>query len=152
MYSRFNDMSSFLSGARREPSYRQSVRIPPNYHGTAIGATPPDGVPPATEGVVLPPIQEQASPTDVLSEDTFSIADASESHTEDTPVAVSAAVSGGKGLWDRFPFGHGFGFEELLLLGLILFLLREGGEDGKNQEENDLNMTIFLLGALLFLG
>jgi len=50
------------------------------------------------------------------------------------------------GLMERFPFGHGFGFEELLLLGLMLLLLHEG--DG----EGDLGETLVLLGILLLCG
>ncbi len=49
-------------------------------------------------------------------------------------------------LMERFPFGHGFGFEELLLLGLMLLLLHEG--DG----EGDLGETLVLLGILLLCG
>lgn len=50
---------------------------------------------------------------------------------------------------ERFPFGHGLGFEELLLVGLILFLLREG--EGC-PDRGDLDETVILLGLLLFLG
>ena len=49
----------------------------------------------------------------------------------------------------RFPFGHGIGFEELFLLGLILFLLYEGGEGSGG---SDLDETVILLGLLLLLG
>ncbi len=51
-----------------------------------------------------------------------------------------------RGLMERFPFGHGFGFEELLLIGLMLLLLHEG--DG----EGDLGETLVLLGVLLLCG
>ncbi len=49
----------------------------------------------------------------------------------------------------RFPFGHGIGFEELLILGLILFFLREGSECA---DRGDLDETVILLGLLLLLG
>ncbi len=49
----------------------------------------------------------------------------------------------------HFPFGHGFGFDELLLLGLILFLLRENGDQ---QDRGDLDETLILLGLLLLGG
>jgi hypothetical protein len=48
----------------------------------------------------------------------------------------------------RFLSGQGLGLEELLLLGLILFLLRESG-DG---DRGDLDETVILLGLLLFWG
>ena len=46
-------------------------------------------------------------------------------------------------------FGHGIGTEELLILGLILFLLLEGGE---GEDKGDLTETVILLGLLLMLG
>ena len=46
----------------------------------------------------------------------------------------------------RFPFGHGIGYEEMLLLGLIFFLTKEC--DG----EGDLKETLILLGLLLLGG
>ena len=56
-----------------------------------------------------------------------------------------------KGLFDpsRFPFGRGLGMEELLILGLILFLLRESGD---SEDRGDLDETVILLGLLLILG
>lgn len=60
---------------------------------------------------------------------------------------------------DHFPFGHGFGFDELLLIGLILFLLRENSEDDldhdhceNRRDRGDLDETIILLGLLLLCG
>ena len=48
----------------------------------------------------------------------------------------------------RSLLGNGLGLEELLLLGLILFLLREG----EGEERGDLDETVILLGLLLLLG
>lgn len=155
MYSRSMGRMPYSSSGSREPSYRQELRVPPNYSGTAIGNPPPDGVSPATDGVLL----QDPSPTAVTSEE------ASDRETEDaaprreepsvpseappsteraTPTSLGGFLSG-----QGFPFGHGFGFEELLLLGLILFLLREGEGSG---EDGDLSMTLLLLGALLLCG
>ena len=47
----------------------------------------------------------------------------------------------------HFPFGHGIGYEELLLLGLILLLSEN--DDGGGQE---LNISQLILTALLFCG
>lgn len=55
------------------------------------------------------------------------------------PALVSAA---------RSFLSHGLGLEELLLLGLILFLLREG----EGEDRGDLDETVILLGLLLLLG
>jgi hypothetical protein len=49
----------------------------------------------------------------------------------------------------RFLSGQGLGLEELLLLGLILFLLRENGD---TPDRGDLDETVILLGLLLLLG
>ena len=46
------------------------------------------------------------------------------------------------GLGNAFPFSHGIGFEELLILGLILLLAREDGDRD----------AILWLGLLLFCG
>jgi hypothetical protein len=45
--------------------------------------------------------------------------------------------------------GQGIGLEELLLAGLILFLLRENETCA---ERGDLDETVILLGLLLLLG
>lgn len=52
----------------------------------------------------------------------------------------------------HFPFGHGIGFEELLLLGLILFLLHENADRDDRFDRGDLDETVILLGLLLLLG
>ena len=68
-----------------------------------------------------------------------------------TSAAVATPVSLRHGLFDlsKFPFGHGIGFEELLILGLILFLLHESGEC---EDRGDIDETVILLGLLLLLG
>ena len=50
----------------------------------------------------------------------------------------------------RFPFGHGIGWEELLIMGLIWLLLHENAADGRDR--GDLDETVILLGLLLLLG
>ena len=53
-------------------------------------------------------------------------------------------------LLPRHPLGTlSVGLEELLLLGLILFLLRENGD---SPDRGDLDETVILLGLLLLLG
>ena len=72
---------------------------------------------------------------------------------EDTkPTVTSVAASSAKpSLFDltHFPFGHGIGFEEILILGLILFLLHESADC---EDRGDLDETVILLGLLLLLG
>ncbi|MBQ9760239.1 MAG: hypothetical protein IJW16_02695 [Clostridia bacterium] len=61
-------------------------------------------------------------------------------HKHMTPASPLASWFGGIG--SSFPFGHGVGFEELLILGLILLL---------SQTESDSHLVL-MLGLLLFCG
>ena len=65
-----------------------------------------------------------------------------------TPRPTESGEHKGESCPPRFLSGHGLGLEELLLLGLILFLLREGGDE----DRGDLDETVILLGLLLLLG
>ena len=75
-----------------------------------------------------------------------------------TSVPVGAAAYGGvnpstqTSLFNlsRFPFGHGIGWEEILILGLIWLLLHENAVCGRDR--GDLDETVILLGLLLLLG
>jgi hypothetical protein len=71
-----------------------------------------------------------------------------EQETHTRPPSVLSGVPLGLNL-SRFPFGHGLGFEELLLLGLIFFLLKEGETQ---TDRGDLDQTVILLALLLFCG
>lgn len=160
MYSRSMGKISYPTGSRREPSYRRDLRVPPNYHGTAIGAPPPDGVPPTPGGLSLDPSERDAGldrqgvgealPTErkPLPSETTVAANMSAEPSSDPPTESTGSF-GGLFSGQHFPFGHGLGYEELLILGLILFLLKED-EGGKG--DSDLSMTLLLLGALLFFG
>lgn len=160
MYRRSSARTVYDTSHRREPGYRQAVYVPLNYAGTAIGSPPPDGVSPATGGVALPtppehpnekamaeavPLREADEPEEALP--TKSVGETGAPPTADRPKGQGSLLSGLLS-GQHFPFGHGLGYEELLILGLILFLLREG--DGS--EGDDLSVTLLLLGALLFCG
>ena len=62
--------------------------------------------------------------------------DKEEKHLNSLPHGLSALVGGG------FPFGHGIGFEELLIMGLILLI-----SQGENASD-----TVFWLTLLLLCG
>lgn len=158
MYSRSSPRPSYEGGLQRGPSYQSSIRIPPNYSGMALGASPPDGVPPTGDGVTL----RETSDEDrgLATPEAYSEEGAETSTTDETvgaeagepsEKAVSPVSSPLAGLFSggHFPFGHGLGYEELLLLGLLLFLLKEG--EGQSRDD-DLYVTVALLGALLFCG
>ena len=69
---------------------------------------------------------------------------------EGDTVSLPAPIPPAGGLFDarHFPFGHGFGFDEILLLGLILLLLHEN----QGEDRGDLDETVILLGILLLCG
>lgn len=138
-----------------QKSYRRPLYIPPNYSGTAVEVSPP---PPYTSlpSAESPPPFSDLPVADDRTEEAV-LHDTEDSPPEATPPAVQTPVSpahedGLRGLLSagHFPFGHGLGYEELLLLGLILFLMREGEADGNS--EDDLSLPLLMLGALLFLG
>lgn len=151
------------------PSYRSRVTLPPNYSGNVFSRETPAQEPaeprptaevrPRFDG--LPAVSNLPSRTADLPDGDMPDTDeripgtAEEEQVETVAVSArptEAAVHSSIFL-DRahFPLGHGLGEEELLLLGLILLLLHEDG--GISSEgENDLLLTVLLLGFLLFCG
>ncbi len=154
----------------RTPSYHRPVRVPANYSGNAVvdgEARPlgegnaeeflyvadrrPGGVPDTTphfDGLpqvreLIPSVEHEQEPDKGTT--IPMMLPASDSESTDTPTDSSPL----RRLFDgsHFPFGHGMGSDEWLLLGLILFLLHES--DG---ERGDLDETLLLLGLLLFCG
>ncbi len=149
------------------PSYHRRVNVPPNYSGLAIvdgeehalGVESLADAPPAAESAVplsgrLPENRdfgqgEVPEPRFSASESVGALAEeGSCPHPAPPDTARPPASSVGGGWLDpaHFPFGHGIGAEEWLLLGLILLLLHEAGG-----ERGDLDETVVLL-ALLLLG
>lgn len=165
--------------SHREPAYRQPERsrmqVPPNYSGHAIVdgeerplgqvAEAPDEVPscdlPTPHFDELPRVSElgdnRRRPSVLTVPATFEEPEGegedSDGDTgEKAPLAsapVSAPLRGGLFDLSRFPFGHGIGMEELLIIGLILFLLYESASC---EDRGDIDETVILLGLLLLLG
>lgn len=123
----------------------RGVYVPLNYSGTAIGT--------ATQPA---PCREGASPQHQVADTSEEIADHVDAVSESYDLApLQTACEENQPLSDQgktryFPFGHGLGFEELFLLGLLLFLIGESSED--NCEGHDLSLPLLLVGALLFCG
>ena len=142
MYSRIPRQPPRPAGV---PSYRQRVTPPPNYSGNAFPAEPdPDDARPRFDG--LPTVSTlPARDMPPASEEPVS-ASAQEipAPSPDAPRFALPDLS-------HFPFGHGLGQEELLLLGLILLLLYEGRAGG-GDADSDLFLTLTLLGFLLVCG
>lgn len=150
------------------PSYRSRVTLPPNYSGNVFPRETPAQEPAEPRPIAevrprfddLPAVSNLPSraadlPIGDVPDTDERVLDTAEGQAEaasvsarSTDVPVHSSI-----LLDRahFPLGHGLGEEELLLLGLILLLLHEDG--GMSTEgENDLLLTVFLLGFLLFCG
>ena len=121
---RFDDLPkvSDLGDSRRRSQVRT---VPATFEETEREASEPENPNPSRDPAPTPPPAESAS--------------------------VASAPVARPSLFDlsRFPFGHGIGFEELLILGLILFLLHESGEC---EDRGDIDETVILLGLLLLLG
>ncbi|MBQ3507195.1 MAG: hypothetical protein IJA91_01490 [Clostridia bacterium] len=159
----------------RIPSYRQpdrpKMQVPANYSGHAIvdGEERPLGIPqePVTDMLSTElPIGETPTPRFDGLPRVSELGAASRRSTtvpipagfeesETDPVAVVSTVAPPTprkaSLFDlsHFPFGHGIGWEELLILGLILFFLHESTDC---EDRGDLDETVILLGLLLLLG
>lgn len=132
----------------RSHNMRPDFKVPVNYSGNAFPLCTSED-----EGYVTlpredPPIEVDGEPVTDIEDggrgepDTTAMSDAPD-------VAVGAERSGAVMNLQHFPFGHGIGFEELLLLGLIFFLLQEG--EGQ-ENRGDLDETVLLLAILLFCG
>ena len=140
---------------RDDPSRR--VVVPPNYTGHAVArdnavadhdAYPLPDVTPMQQDTGDGPLYEapeEAEATPAPSEEAPPHSPAHEEHIPPEPAGLPSSVpQEGLSL-----FGRGIGWEELLILGLIFFLLRESEEGGG---PSDLTETILLLGALLVVG
>ena len=130
------------------------VRIPENYGGTAFSEpteergeslhridvakpTPRTDVPPPETAMPAPPRTLLLPPVRSSAE---KIPTPTEKEHSEPSVSLSEPVHG-KSI-KNFPFGHGIGFDELLLLGLIVLL--SGSEQGSD--------TVLWLALLLFMG
>lgn len=162
------------SANERIPSYRQPERprmqVPANYSGHAIvdGEERPLGVPEnTTVGTFSTDLPGEDAPTPRF-DDLPRVSELGgvrrqpvvtvpvsfeESEPEAEPVldTETSYTPRKPSLFDlsHFPFGHGIGWEELLILGLILFFLHEGADC---EDRGDLDETVILLGLLLLFG
>ena len=165
MYSRMpkrpyvsTSSSPATKGSERERfTDRQGVYVPPNYSGTAIGMESQ----PTPHFEDLPQVSNLPQPTAEVETPTPPQTDALPPRADTpheslpalaTPTLVQKNESFLGGLLNstHFPFGHGLGFEELFLLGLLLFLMHE--DKDTSHEDSDLPLTLLLVGALLFCG
>lgn len=147
----------------RPPSDNKSaVKLPENYSGNAFSRQPiyTQMPPPAraqpthTEtaryekpiNLDIPP--EEKEETLIQTVYTHVEEDNQErTHTSKSPTSIFSSLLPHGTLSTHFPFGHGIGSEELLILAVMLLVFLSGNETGETDSE-----FILLLGLLLFAG
>lgn len=154
-------------------SARERVRVPENYSGSAFSRDPRSDMPPPiriSPGYDLPPGKAEAPPINPIigPSEEFETREA-EADNEQSPsstidsdndaeIATSvidrhkSSIFGSlippiKNLEHSFPFGHGIGSEELLILGMMMLVYLSDSEKGHFDHE-----LMVLLGLLLFAG
>ncbi len=151
----------------RPPSQgRHGMKLPENYSGNAFSQKPQysDMPPPVrTQGHVndktgyketpfgdIPPNdtdifdEPQQYPSGSESEPEANAAGRSQSPA---PASIFSSLLPRQGLGNNFPFGHGIGSEEILILAVMLMVFLSGNESGESDRE-----LLLLLGLLLFAG
>ena len=97
------------------------IQVPEHYSGCAFSDRPPHEDAPVREKKLTPP-----------SEVNPSLPDWDHAQSSQKNSSAPAALQPFQGLLGHigsaFPFSHGLGFDELLLLGLILLLARNDGD------------------------
>ncbi len=149
----------------RPPSNNKNgMKIPENYSGSAFSRHSPfSEMPPPVRTqaprydlspVDMPPAQEIREEAQSLYRDEESaevIAERVEEKESAPAEGVGASIFSSllpKGnLSNHFPFGHGLGSEELLILAVMLLVFLAGNESGEVDSE-----FLLLLGLLLFAG
>ncbi len=137
--------SAFSQSDRTEPPHRIDVAkpSPPQASRPSLGMPPPPRpvtTPPPRERPPEPPLPPSCPACEPVHE---SPADDDRPQKEKAPDPPLSGLSGLFGnLGHAFPFSHGIGSDELLLLGLILLLARS---------ESDSDLVLWL-ALLLFCG
>lgn len=140
MYSRFSGKQERV------------VQLPEHYSGWAFDQAAekrnesPQKKPPLQGPEIAkptpPPHREATAPVTAPTEHEEALSSSAAPATIESEDGQSIPTGLFGGLGKTFPFSHGIGFEELLLLGLILLLARD-------EEDRD---TVLWLGLLLFCG
>lgn len=147
---------------RQPDSRRSQVKIPENYSGHAFKPSPYSDMPPPTH-LPAPPVDRREEEMElpyreiensdieaepVLQEATEeTVTEEPQKETDKTASIFStllpSSIIGG----NHFPFGHGLGSEEILILAIMLLVYLSGEEKGKPDTE-----FLLMLGLLLFAG
>ena len=149
----------------RQPDYsRRQVKIPENYSGHAFREPSPYADMPPPARLDIPPERAEKAPEplerssgadiDVESEKVTVVDSGAVSIQPEPPDGqdstksalfslLPSSILGG----DHFPFGHGIGSEELLILAIMLLVYLSGEKNGEPDTE-----FLLMLGLLLFAG
>ena len=150
----------------RPPSMpKGTVKLPENYSGSAFtrqpiySEMPPPTRTPAPRQESLPYQRDDISdippgegdrelvPPSYANFETERIEDAPRERGAGSPPSIFSSLLPRGALSTHFPFGHGIGSEELLILAVMLMVFLSGNESGEIDSE-----FILLLGLLLFAG
>lgn len=159
------------------PPENKKMKLPENYRGNAFGASgeytdmpPPIRIPPSSydippEDTVTKPCAVEStdlpvSLPEIVSREATLLPERKAEQTvrrEDSVPTTNKKAEKSSSIFSmllppgssssRFPFGHGIGAEELLILGMMLLAFSQGGDSGEVDNE-----LILLLALLLFSG
>ena len=124
----------------KKPSHN-TVKIPENYSGNAFSQKSLE----VTCESFSPPIETQKSPPALQSATNNTSTSDNSTQENSNERSLLPSLFPSKSLKNHFPFGHGIGSEELLILGVmsIIFFSDQKEPDGE---------LIMLLALLLFSG
>ena len=140
----------------------RTIKLPENYSGNAFSShSPYSDMPPPTRTAqpksdipYEPPAKQNAISHSEESEETFSLHPLTDRGGEEknsgdalSASSVFSSLLPRSDLSRHFPFGHGIGSEELLILAVMLMVFLSGNEKGEVDSE-----FLLLLGLLLFAG
>ncbi|MBP3376450.1 MAG: hypothetical protein J6L83_06760 [Clostridia bacterium] len=145
----------------RPPNNRNGVKIPENYSGNAFGRQSQfsDMPPPMRTQVPRHDVPRADLPPDEIRDDepTYNEGAALETAAVEKDQSTEPSRAIGASLFSsllprgnlssHFPFGHGIGSEELLILAVMLMVFLSGNDSGEVDSE-----FLLLLGLLLFAG
>lgn len=145
----------------RPPNNKNAVKLPENYSGSVFSRhsqyseMPPPIRTQAPRQDIHPfdlPVEEMREDVPQYQETTVNESieeqeDIKDTDTRSVGSSIFSSLLPRGNLSSHFPFGHGIGTEELLILAVMLLVFLSGNENGEVDSE-----FLLLLGLLLFAG
>ena len=137
----------------------RSIKLPENYSGNAFSNhSPYSDMPPPTRATqprgdvpFEPPLHQEIESVNEHTIETFAEEERDEGGSNVSKSLPASSIFSSllprTDLSRHFPFGHGIGSEELLILAVMLMVFLSGNEKGEVDSE-----FLLLLGLLLFAG